>query len=55
MADKLMYITNDYTQNYPFCRIQLLVKSLDTQIVETTNQNSIKIPKVFKPTNKKTY
>ena len=25
MLDKLMYITNDDTQNYPFCRIRLLV------------------------------
>ena len=22
MADKLMYITNDDTQNYPLCRLQ---------------------------------
>ena len=24
MADKLVYIPNDYTQNYPFCRLQLM-------------------------------
>ena len=25
MADNLMYIPNDNTQNYPFCRIKLMV------------------------------
>ena len=25
MADKLMYIPNDVTQNYPFCRLQLVI------------------------------
>ena len=29
MADKLMYIANDDTQNYPFCRIQFLVWALN--------------------------
>ena len=27
MADKLMYISNDDTQNYPFCRLQLAVET----------------------------
>ena len=36
MADKIMYIPNDDTQNYT---------SL-TQLKEPTNQNSIKLPKV---------
>ena len=26
MADKLMYISNDDTQNYPFSRLQLVVE-----------------------------
>ena len=26
MGDKLMYIPNDDTQNYPFCRLQLVVE-----------------------------
>ena len=52
MADKLMYILNYDTQNYPFCRLQL-VGHLDTLSNEPTNQNSIKVPKV-KPTIKKT-
>ena len=28
MADKLMYIPNDVTQKYPFCRLQLVVETL---------------------------
>ena len=27
MADKLMYIPSDDTQNYPFCRLQLVVET----------------------------
>ena len=42
MADKLMYIQHDNTQNYPFRRLQL-----------PTNQNSMKVPKVFEETKKK--
>ena len=49
MANKLMYIPNDDPQNNPFCRLQL-----DTQQNEPSNQNSIKVPKVDKTTNKKT-
>ena len=26
MEDKLMYIPKDYTQNYPFCKLNLLVE-----------------------------
>ena len=47
MADKLMYIFNDNTQNYPFCRLQLLVKRLDTQLNEPTNQNSTDVRKRY--------
>ena len=55
MADKFMYIPNDDTQNYPFCRLQLVIKILkDTQLKKWTNHNSIKFPKVGEPTNKKT-
>ena len=49
MADKLMFIKItpvDYTQ---------WLKRLDTQLNEPTNQNSIKVPKVVKLTNKKHY
>ncbi len=47
MDDKLMYITNDDTQNYS-------LTSLDTQLNKPTNQNPIKVPKDAKPTYKKT-
>ncbi len=36
MTDKLMYIPNDETQNYPFCRLKLVLKHLNTQLIETT-------------------
>ena len=56
MADKLMYIPNDDTQNYLFCRLKLMViKRLNTQLNESNNQNSPKVPKFGKPTNKKTF
>ena len=29
MANKFMYISNDDTQNYPFCRFKLVVKTLE--------------------------
>ena len=54
MADKLNYIPNDDTLNYPFCRLQLVVERLDTQLNEPTNQNAIKVPKVVQPTNNNT-
>ena len=43
---------NDYTQNFPFCTLQLVVKTF--RLNEPTNQNQMKVPKVVKPTNKKT-
>ena len=42
-----MYIPNDDTQKYPFCRIRL-----DTELNEPTNHNLIKVPKFVKPTKK---
>ena len=46
MADKLMYIPDDDTQNYPFCRLQLLgLKRWDIQLNEPTNQNLIIVSK----------
>ena len=30
IEDKFSYIPNDDEQNYPFCRLKLLVKSLET-------------------------
>ena len=49
MADKLMYILNDDTQNYPLCRLKLADKSLNTKLNKPTNHNSVKVPK--EPTN----
>ena len=51
MADKLKYITNAYTQNYPFCRLQLVVEKLGYSTC--TNQsklNKIPNPKVVQQT-----
>ena len=53
MTDKLMYIPNDDFKNFSFYRLQLVVESLDNQLNESTNQNSIEVLKVVKPTNKK--
>ena len=50
-----MFIPN-YTQNYPFyVDYNYWLKRLDTQLNEPTNQNSIEVPKVGKPTNKKDF
>ena len=55
MADKLIYIPNDDTHNYPLCRLQLVVEAwLNTQVDEPTYSNSIKVPKKAKPTNRRT-
>ena len=47
-----MYIPNDETQNYPFCKLELVMKTLNTQPNDPTNQNSLK-SHCFKPTNKR--
>ena len=49
-----MYIQNDDSQNYTFCRLQLVVDRLETQLNESTNQSSIKVPKIVKTTTIKT-
>ena len=54
MAVKLMYIPNDDIQNYRFCRLRIVGEIFGHQPNEPTNQNSIKGPKVVKPTEKKT-
>ena len=46
MADKLMYIPNSDTQNYPYCRLQLVADGL-------TNQNITKVPNFFKLAKKR--
>ena len=40
MPNKLMYNPNDDTQNYPFCRLKLVVKTYE----HSTNQNSLILP-----------
>ena len=54
IADKLIYIPNDDTQNYPFCRLKFVVETFEHSIKITNQSNFTKVPKVFKPTNKKT-
>ena len=55
MTDKLMYIPNEDTQNYPFCRLQLVVETFGHSTSEPNNLNSTKVPKVVKPSNKKNF
>ena len=37
----------------PFVDLKQWLKRLDTQLYESTNQNSMKVPKIDKSTNKK--
>ncbi len=48
-----MYIPNNVEQNYPSVVYNKWLNRLDNQLNEPTNQNSIKVPTVVKPTNKK--
>ena len=54
MADKLMYIHNNNTQNFFRVDNNQWLKRMNVQLNEPTNQNLIKVPKVVKTTNKKT-
>ena len=49
MADKLMYIPNDDTENHPFCTLQ----SVETFGHPTKWTNQSKVHKVVRSTNKK--
>ena len=42
-------------KNNPSVDYNYWLKSLDTELNELTKQNSIKVPQVDKPTNKKTW
>ena len=53
MANKLMY-PNEDTQKYSFLDYNYRLKCLDIGLNEATNQNSMNVPKIFEPTNKKT-
>ena len=54
MAEKLMYIPNANTQNWPFFKLQLVIEMFGHWTNKPTNQNSIKVPQIVMPTNKKT-
>ena len=46
MADTLIYIPNNNTQIYPFCRLQLVVETFGFQIInEQTNHNPMRMDK----------
>ena len=54
IRDKLMHISNDNTEDFtPSVDYNLWHKRLDTQLKDATSQNSIKVPKVGRSTNKK--
>ena len=42
MAIKLIYIPNDDTQKYPFCRLQLVLKRLDRKKLRKPPQDIYK-------------
>ena len=52
MTDKLMYIPNAVTQNYP-CSARLVVETFDEHSTIKSTKFT-KVPKVVKATNKKT-
>ena len=54
MGDEFMYIPHGGTLNYPFVDNNQWLKRFDTQMNKPTNANTIKSPKVVKPTNRKT-
>ena len=46
MADKLIYIPNDDAQNYPFCRLKLMVERFKHSTYETNQSKFNEVPKV---------
>ena len=48
-----MYIPDEDKQNYSFCTLNLVVKTFGHSTNKPTKPNSIQVPKVVKPTNKK--
>ena len=53
MDDKNKYISNDDTQNYPSCRLKLVVEMFELN--ESSNQNSRKSPKLLNQRIRKRY
>ena len=47
MADILMYIPNVNTINYPFHRLQLVVKTFNTHNLINPNNKNTKKPPIF--------
>ena len=43
LADELMFILTDSTQNYPFCRLLLVVETFGHSIYKPTTQKSQKL------------
>ena len=54
MTNKLMYIPNDDTQNYPFCRLKLVFKRFKNSTKRNIQSKFTLAPKVVLTTNKKT-
>ncbi len=54
MADKMMYIPNDDTQNLTICRLQLVVETIVHSTKLTNQSNFTKVSKVVKSIKKKT-
>ena len=50
MADKLMFIHNDDTQSFPFCRLQLVV-----EIFKHSTSKLTLVPKIVKQSNKENF
>ena len=55
MANILMYIKMIIQLITPSVEYNYWLKRLNTQNKERTSQNSVNVPKVVKPTNKKTF
>ena len=56
MADKILYIPNDDTQNEPVFRLQLVFETcLPTELNEPTNQNQLKNPRLLSQRIRKLY
>ena len=53
MADELMYIPNNDTQNYPYCRLQLVVRTLN--LINQQIKIQLKSPKLLSQLIRKRY
>ena len=53
MKDKFLYTPNYEKNNNSYCRLKLLAEKLGHSYFVLTNQDLIKVPKVFKSTNER--